>query len=160
MLVLRKMKRFIMVITFELTTLAAIGFYTYLNSSTASIGHILWTTVISTAFLFFAYIMLTEPFTSPRHISNYIPYGMIVGFLYGYNKLGITPEEALLIGNVFTYIIEPNRRLPLKFVHKITEAAGIESFVFSGKNNFKYNAGQYMEWTLSTTATLGATAAT
>jgi ferredoxin-NADP reductase/Na+-translocating ferredoxin:NAD+ oxidoreductase RnfD subunit len=149
MLVLRKMKRFIMVITFELTTLAAIGFYTYLNSSTASIGHILWTTVISTAFLFFAYIMLTEPFTSPRHISNYIPYGMIVGFLYGYNKLGITPEEALLIGNVFTYIIEPNRRLPLKFVHKITEAAGIESFVFSGKNNFKYNAGQYMEWTLS-----------
>jgi len=149
MLVLRKMKRFTMVITFELTTLAAIAFYTYLNSSTAGIGHILWTTIVSTAFLFFGYIMLTEPFTSPRHFSNYMPYALIVGFLYGYNKLGITPEEALLIGNVFTYIVEPNRRLPLIFAHRIQEAAGIESFVFTGKNNFKYTAGQYMEWTLS-----------
>jgi ferredoxin-NADP reductase len=149
MLILRKMKRFTMVIIFELTALAAIIFYAYLNQATINIWHIAWTTLISTAFLFFGYIMLTEPFTSPRHLSNYIPYAMVVGFLYGYSKLGITPEEALLIGNVFTYIVEPNRRLPLKFVHKIQEAAGIESFVFSGKSGFKYTAGQYMEWTVS-----------
>jgi ferredoxin-NADP reductase/Na+-translocating ferredoxin:NAD+ oxidoreductase RnfD subunit len=149
MLVLRKMKRFIMVIIFELTALAAIALQTYLNQSGAAIWHNLWTVIISTGMLFFAYIMLTEPFTSPRHLSNYLPYAILVGFLYGYSKFGITTEEALLVGNVFAYIIEPNRRLPLKFVHKITEAAGIESFVFSGKNNFKYTAGQYMEWTLS-----------
>jgi ferredoxin-NADP reductase len=93
--------------------------------------------------------MLTEPFTSPRHKTNYLPYAAIVGFLYAYTKLGISPEEALLLGNIFTYVIEPNRRLPLAFAHKIQEAEGIESFVFSGKAGFKYSAGQYMEWTLS-----------
>jgi ferredoxin-NADP reductase/Na+-translocating ferredoxin:NAD+ oxidoreductase RnfD subunit len=149
MLVLRKMKRFTAVIAFELTALAAIALQTYLNDSGAAVWHNLWLALISTGMLFFAYIMLTEPFSSPRHISNYLPYALLVGFLYGYSKLGITPEEALLIGNVFAYIVEPNRRLPLKFMHKITEAAGIESFVFTGKNNFKYTAGQYMEWTLS-----------
>jgi ferredoxin-NADP reductase/Na+-translocating ferredoxin:NAD+ oxidoreductase RnfD subunit len=149
MLILRKMKRFIMVITFEVVALALIAFNTYLNQSASAIGHNLWTTLIATPILFFAYIMLTEPFTSPRHLPNYLPYAAIVGFLYGYTKLGISPEQALLIGNVFAYAIEPNRRLPLKFIRKIQEADGIETFAFSGKDGFKYQAGQYMEWTLS-----------
>jgi ferredoxin-NADP reductase len=149
LLVLRKMKRFIMVIAFEIVVFAVIAFNTYLEQSTAQIGHILWISLIGTPLLFFAYIMLTEPFTSPRHMSNYLPYATIVGFLYAYTKFGLSPEQALLIGNIFTYAIEPNSRLPLKFAHKIQEATGIESFVFSGKESFKYKAGQYMEWTLS-----------
>jgi ferredoxin-NADP reductase/Na+-translocating ferredoxin:NAD+ oxidoreductase RnfD subunit len=149
LLILRKMKRFIMVITFEIIALLIIASNTYLNQSASHIGHNLWTTLVATPLLFFAYIMLTEPFTSPRHKTNYLPYAAIVGFLYAYTKLGISPEEALLLGNVFTYAIEPNRRLPLAFAHKIQEATGIESFVFSGKAGFKYSAGQYMEWTLS-----------
>jgi ferredoxin-NADP reductase/Na+-translocating ferredoxin:NAD+ oxidoreductase RnfD subunit len=149
MLVLRKMKRFIMVIIFEVVALAVIAFNTYLDQSASQIGHNLWIVLIGTPILFFAYIMLTEPFTSPRHLSNYLPYATIVGFLYAYNKFGLSPEQALLIGNVFTYVIEPHSRLPLKFARKIQEANGIESFVFSGKESFKYKAGQYMEWTLS-----------
>jgi ferredoxin-NADP reductase len=149
MLVLRKMKRFILVITFEIVALSVIAFNTYLNQSTAQIGHNLWTALIATPLLFFAYIMLTEPFTSPRHISNYLPYAAIVGFMYAYTKFGLSPDEALLIGNIFTYAIEPNRRLPLKFSRKITEAKGIETFAFLGKSGFKYTPGQYMEWTLS-----------
>jgi ferredoxin-NADP reductase len=149
MLVLRKMKRFIMVITFEVVALSVIAFNTYLNQSAGQIGHNLWTALIATHLLFFAYVMLTEPFTSPRHISNYLPYAAIVGFLYSYTKLGISPEEALLLGNIFTYAIEPHRRLPLRFSRRIEEANGIESFEFSGKSGFQYKAGQYMEWTLS-----------
>jgi ferredoxin-NADP reductase len=149
MLVLRKMKRFIMVITFEIVALAVIAFNTYLNQSAGQIGHNLWIALIATPMLFFAYIMLTEPFTSPRHMSSYLPYATIVGFLYAYTKFGLSPEQALLLGNVFAYAIEPNRRLPLKFTRKVSEAAGIESFAFSGKAGFKYTAGQYMEWTLS-----------
>jgi ferredoxin-NADP reductase len=34
-------------------------------------------------------------------------------------------------------------------MHKISEADGIETYAFSGKEGFKYKAGQYMEWTLS-----------
>jgi ferredoxin-NADP reductase/Na+-translocating ferredoxin:NAD+ oxidoreductase RnfD subunit len=149
LLVLRKIKRFTMVIVFEIIALSVIAFDTYLNQSSAQISHNLWTALVATPMLFFAYIMLTEPFTSPRHKSNYLPYAAIVGFLYAYTKLGISPEQALLLGNIFAYAIEPNRRLPLTFANKIQEASGIESFIFTGKAGFKYNAGQYMEWTLS-----------
>jgi len=153
MLVLRKMKRFIMAGTFEVVALAAIALETYLNQSAGQIWHSLWIAIISAPLLFFAYIMLTEPFTSPRHLPNYVPYAILVGFLYGYTKLKISPEEALLIGNIFAYIMEPNRRLTLQFVRKIPEAVGITSYIFSGKDRFKYQAGQYMEWTLSENAT-------
>jgi ferredoxin-NADP reductase len=147
-LILRKMKRFIMAITFELVALAAICAESYLNHNSTDFGHLIWLSLISTSLLFFTYIMLTEPQTTPRHMSNYLPYAVLVGFLYGYTKLGISPEQALLIGNVFAYIIEPNRRFELSFVRKVTEASGIDSFIFSGKEKFKYTAGQYMEWTL------------
>lgn len=148
MLVLRKMKRFIAVIAFEVVALIIIGTLTYLNQSLDQVGHNLWIALVSTPLLFFAYIMLTEPLTSPRRLSNYLPYSVLVAFMYAYTKLHISPEEALLIGNAFAYLIEPNRRIELKFLRKVPEAAGIESFLFSGKQGLKYDAGQYMEWTL------------
>lgn len=148
MLVLRKMKRFVMVIVFELVALAAITLEAYLNQSSPQIGHILWISLTATPLLFLGYIMLTEPLTSPRRLLNYLPYAVLVGFMYGYTKLSIAPEEALLIGNIFAYLIEPNRRIELKFARKVREANGISSFLFSGKQGFKYAAGQYMEWTV------------
>jgi ferredoxin-NADP reductase len=148
MLVLRKMKRFIMVIAFEITALSVIAWQTYLNQSASQVWHNVWLALVSTPLLFFSYIMLTEPLTSPRHVEKYIPYAVLVGFLYSYLTVGLSPEEALLIGNAFAYLIEPNRRMALKFEHRIEEAAGIESFVFSGKDGLKYHAGQYMEWTI------------
>ncbi len=149
MLILRKMKRFIMVITFELVALTIIVTDTYLNQSWAAAGHLLWFTLVSTPILFFAYIMLTEPLTSPRHANAYMPYAALVAILYGYTKLGLSPEEALLAGNAFAYLAEPQRRLLLNFKQKIHEASGIDSFIFSGKNKLKYRAGQYMEWTMN-----------
>jgi ferredoxin-NADP reductase len=148
LLVLRKTKRFTMVFTFIVIAIAAIAAEAYLNQSSPHLAHVIRLSFVSTPLLFLATVMLTEPLTSPRHKSNYIPYAALVAFLYGYTKLGISPEEALLIGNVFAYIIEPNRRIELKFVRKITEAAGIDSFIFTGKSGLKYAAGQYMEWTL------------
>jgi ferredoxin-NADP reductase len=148
LLILRKVKRYTMVAVFIAVALAAILAEAYLNQSSPHIAHLINLTFLSTPLLFFAFIMLTEPLTHPRHATNYFPYAILVGFLYGYTKLGISPEQALLIGNVFAYIIEPNRRIELKFVRKITEVAGIDSFVFSSKQGLKYRAGQYMEWTV------------
>jgi ferredoxin-NADP reductase/Na+-translocating ferredoxin:NAD+ oxidoreductase RnfD subunit len=148
MLILRKMKRFIMAIIFELTVLVLVGTQAYLNQSASQAWHNVWSTLISSGLLFFAYVMLTEPLTSPRHLRNYVPYALLVGLLYSYINFGLEPEQALLLGNIFAYVIEPNRRMQLKFVQKIEEASGIESYIFSGKNNFKYKAGQYMEWTI------------
>jgi ferredoxin-NADP reductase/Na+-translocating ferredoxin:NAD+ oxidoreductase RnfD subunit len=148
LLVLRKIKRYLMVIAFEITALSVIAWQTYLNQSASQVWHNVWLAIISTPLLFFAYIMLTEPLTSPRHLERYLPYAVLVGFLYSYITLRLSPEEALLIGNLFTYLLEPSRRMLLKFEQRIEEANGIESYVFSGKNGLKYHAGQYMEWTI------------
>ena len=66
-----------------------------------------------TAVVFFAVVMLTEPMTSPKRFPLQILYVAIVAFLYqpllslfGQN---LTPEEALLIGNLFSFFVSPSR---------------------------------------------------
>jgi len=73
----------------------------------------------------------------------------LVVVLYSFNKLHVSPEEALLIGNLFTFVVAPNRRYRLSFVRKIQEAEGVYSYIFAVPKKFKFKAGQYMEWTLS-----------
>jgi ferredoxin-NADP reductase len=59
----------------------------------------------------------------------------------------------LLIGNVFAYVVTRDKRLQLAFVKRRKEAEGIYSYLFSGKNRFKYKPGQFMEWTVPTNKT-------
>lgn len=148
LLVARKMKRFIMVTAFLIVYLAILSINVYLNQSFGAIWQNIHIALFSSPLLFLAFIMLVEPLTSPRFMRNYMAYAPLVALLYGYNNFHISPEESLLIGNAFSYLVEPNRRLPLAFMGKQQEAEGIESFVFSGKSGLKYSAGQYLEWTL------------
>lgn len=141
-LILRKMKRFMMFAAF-------MAFYLlYLGFGMAGGSHILWTSLISTQTIFFAVVMLTEPQTSPTALDKYLPYAVIVAVFYSITKLGVNPEEALLIGNLAAFLIAPKRRLALKFVRGAREAEGIYSYVFKKPPRFSYKAGQYMEWTL------------
>ena len=150
-LIMRKMKRFIMAAVFISLYLAILAFTVYLNQSGSAVPHNLWIALSASPLLFFAYVMFLEPLTSPRYAQNYLPYAVLVASLYGFTKLGVSPEEALLVGNLFTYLVEPNRRVALKFVRKVKEAEGIESFMFSGKQGIKFNPGQYLEWTIPQT---------
>ncbi len=144
LLVSRKMKRYTMTgVFFGLTFIVFWVLESGINV------HNTWLLLTASPLLFFAFVMLLEPLTSPRKRSKYIVYSLFVAVLYSYTKFGISPEQALLLGNILTYLIEPNRRMQLKFVRKIREANGIESFVFRGSNRFKYQAGQYLEWTLA-----------
>jgi ferredoxin-NADP reductase len=93
--------------------------------------------------------MLIEPLTSPSQARHYLPYGVLVGLLYSVTRLKLSPEEALLIGNLFACIIAPNKRYQMKFVRRIKEAEGIFSYIFALPKNFKFTAGQYMEWTVA-----------
>jgi glycine betaine catabolism B len=147
-LVLRKMKRYIMATVFITTALVIIALNVYLNQDISAVDNGIWLALVSSPLLFFAFVMLTEPLTSPRHKRNYVPYAFLVAFLYAYTKLRISPEQAILIGNAFTYLFEPNKRMELHLKKTVKEAAGLQSFVFSGKKNFRYDAGQYMEWTI------------
>jgi glycine betaine catabolism B len=144
-LVLRKMKRFTIVGVF----LATYILYLIYGTSSGGSLHFLWLEIIATPVLFFATIMLTEPMTSPTSANKLLPYGILVGLLYSVTKLKISPEEALLIGNIFTFIVAANRRYELKFIRRIKEAEGIYSYAFAWPKRFDFKAGQYMEWALA-----------
>ncbi|MGH7157196.1 MAG: ferredoxin--NADP reductase, partial [Candidatus Saccharimonadales bacterium] len=105
--------------------------------------------LLSTPILFFGFVMLTEPLTSPTTENKYLPYAVLVGLLYSITALKLSPEEALLIGNLFTFLSGANRRYQLKFIRKIKEAEGIYSYIFSLPPKFSFAAGQYMEWTIA-----------
>lgn len=148
LLIMRKMRRYLMVSAFMLTflTIQVINFYAH--HSVGSLTHHVWLSLIGTPILFFAYIMLLEPLTSPLVLIKYLPYALLVGVLYSFTRLRISPEESLLIGNLFAYVLDRSRRYELKLLGKRKEAEGIFSFVFSSKNKLAFAPGQYMEWTL------------
>lgn len=144
-LVLRKMKRFTLVWVF----LATFLLYTIYGTSAGGNLHFLWLELVSTQALFFAIVMLSEPLTSPNTNSKIIPYAALVGVLYSVTKLKLSPEEALLIGNLFTFIVCRNHRYELKFVGKVKEAEGIYSYAFTAPRGFSFKPGQYLEWTIA-----------
>jgi ferredoxin-NADP reductase/Na+-translocating ferredoxin:NAD+ oxidoreductase RnfD subunit len=144
-LVLRKMRRFTMVGVF----LAVYLLYQIYGTNSGGDLHFLWLELISTPVLFFATIMLTEPLTSPYQARQYIPYAVLVGLLYSVTKLKISPEEALLIGNLFVFLAARNRRYDLKFIRRVKEAEDIYSYVFTMPQGLNFAPGQYMEWTIA-----------
>lgn len=144
-LILRKMKRFTMAGAF----LATFILYLIFGTDFGSNAHSLWVELISTQVLFFVVVMLIEPLTSPVKMRDCLLYAIVVGILYTATKLGFSPEEALLVGNLLTFIIARNRRYQLKFVRRVKEAEGIYSYIFTMPKDFRFRAGQYMEWTIA-----------
>jgi ferredoxin-NADP reductase len=102
--------------------------------------------------VFFGTIMLTEPLTTPPTKMLRLYYGGIVGLLFGLQfhigPLFATPELALLLGNIYSYIVSSKQKLLLTLQDKKAIAKEMYEFVFVPKDNFSYRAGQYMEWTL------------
>ena len=144
-LILRKMKRFTMALVF----LAAYILYLIYGTSSGGNTHYLWLELVSTQLLFFAVIMLTEPLTSPTSLKWCLPYAVVVAIGYSATQLKLSPEAALLVGNLFTFIVSRNRRYLLNFVGKTQEAQGIYSYAFTMPKTFSFQPGQYMEWTVA-----------
>ena len=80
----------------------------------------------STPLVFFATVMLTEPLTTPPTTALRIPYGILTGILFApaihFGGIYSTPELSLVIGNVFSYLISPKKKLTLalKNIEKIS----------------------------------------
>lgn len=147
LLVVRKLRKFSLVLSFLAVFLAI------------NLGSGLQITIAESPVLFFVFVMLTEPLTTPPKKNWQIIYGSLVGLLFAPNayigSFYITPEVVLLFGNLFSYIVSPKERLLLKLKEKNQIAPDIYDFIFerSSKNetgkNFVYAPGQYMEWTLA-----------
>src|SRR5262249_43817561 len=116
-------------------------------------GMVLGETFRSSPLLFFAFVMLTEPLTSPGRRLPRLAFAAIVGFLFAPNvHIGgffFTPELALLTGNLFAFAVGPKGRLQLTLRRIERTAADCYDFVFHSPRKLDFRAGQYLEWTLA-----------
>lgn len=149
-LLARKIQRGRMVTIFILTALLVTTAIASLHG-----GHVTVTvrnTLLSSSLFFMAFVMLTEPLTSPARLSQQRWYALLAGALFSpqLHLLGIysTPELVLVVSNVFSYVISPKVRLMPRLTQKISWGPAVKDFVFTPGRKFKYQAGQYMEWTL------------
>lgn len=150
LLIVRKIRRFDLVVTFLVVatiTILSLNFTHGLN-----IYNSLQRIFVSSPLLFFAFVMITEPLTTPPTKRLQIIYGALVGVLFAPQihifSLYSTPELALLVGNIYSYIVSPKKKLMLVLKKKVKLAPSIYNFVFTPDTSMKFRAGQYLEWTL------------
>lgn len=138
-LIIRKIRRWDLVIAFLVAALLAIGPARFTQ------------TLIDTPLIFFASIMITEPLTTPPTQFLRILYGGLVGLLFApqfhIGTIYTTPEIALVIGNIFSYAVSPKYKLLLKLKERIKLTPDTYDFVFATDRPVGYTPGQYMEFT-------------
>ncbi len=150
LLIVRKIHRHALVNSFFITTMVVSLIFTIINhqSLLVVVHHLL----LDSPIWFFALVMLTEPLTSPPTSDLQMAYGVLVGFLFTpqvhFGSLYFSPEMALVVGNIFSYIVSPKYKLVLKLSQKIQLTPDTYDFVFTPEHPIKYRPGQYMEWTL------------
>ena len=150
LLVIRKTRRWHMVLTFFVTTFIATGIFAWLGNHDALTA--LQQAALTSPVFFLGFVMLTEPLTSPSTRGKQMLFGGLVGLLLPpqVNILGFytSPEISIVIANVFAYIISPRVRLSPTLVEKYSVAENSIDFVFNPGGNLTYKPGQYVEWTL------------
>jgi ferredoxin-NADP reductase/Na+-translocating ferredoxin:NAD+ oxidoreductase RnfD subunit len=148
LLVVRKIQRFDLVGSFALVAFVTTVFTTTSGDYVTPIVQ----TLLHSSFFFLAFVMLTEPLTTPPNRLLRVCYGAFVGFLFAPNvHIGtfyMTPELALLIGNVFAYLVSPKGRYMLTLERIEQSAKDVYDFVFISDRAFSFRPGQYLEWTL------------
>ena len=150
LLMVRKMRRSDMVYSFFMSSVITVGVFSILG------GHNLLAAMkellLLSPLFFFAFVMLTEPLTSPATVSLQVIYGVIVGFLFApqvhFGSLYFTPELALLVGNIFTYSAGPKIKERLVLVNRLQLTEDVIEFDFKPLQRFAFSPGQYMEFTL------------
>lgn len=150
-LIIRKVKRHEQILAFFGTALLLLILLSLIRGNNLLL--VLQNTFFESPILFFAFVMFTEPLTSPTRRMTQIIYGVIIGGLYSsqISFLGfyVTPEIALLCGNLFAYFVGMRERLVLKLKSKSNLGANIYEYIFDKPLNFSFIPGQYLEWTLS-----------
>jgi ferredoxin-NADP reductase/Na+-translocating ferredoxin:NAD+ oxidoreductase RnfD subunit len=148
LLIVKKVHRFYMVGAFFIATVVTV-MLTYSGNALNSIPQLL----LHTPIFFFAFIMLTEPLTAPPTMWLRVAYGAFVGVLFApaihLGTIYSTPELALVVGNIFSYLVSPKDKLTLELKERKQIGPGIYEFVFNPGRKMEFEPGQYMEWTLA-----------
>lgn len=108
--------------------------------------------LLSWPLLFFAGFMLSEPLTMPAKKSQQIIEAVLVGILFAvplsFGSFEMTPVLALLIGNLYAFLVSHRRSIMLEFQEMIPLTPTSYELVFKPLKPVHYEAGQYMELTL------------
>ena len=148
-LIVRKIKRGHMVVSFMAAALVATAGFSMLSG-----GDVVSTvikTISHSSLLFLGFVMLTEPLTSPGTLEGQRWYAVLVGVLFApqvhIGSLYSTPELALVSGNILAFLVSPRA----KFVASVAEVkrwgSSVQDFIFD-TGQFRFKPGQYMEFTL------------
>jgi ferredoxin-NADP reductase len=151
LLVLRKTRRFQLFASFLVASLVvaiSLGFAHH-----QSMGYILSTAFKSSPLIFLGTIMLTEPSTTPPRVWQQRIYGLLVGALFTsqlrLGSISATPELALILGNVYAYLVSPKYKLRLLLKKREQIGPQLYDFSFSGAEKLAFQPGQYLEWTMA-----------
>ncbi|MCL4400169.1 oxidoreductase [Patescibacteria group bacterium] len=121
-------------------------------SGGSGIFTVIWKALAESPLLFFAFVMLTEPLTTPPSENLRIVYGALTGFLFApqvhLGSFYLTPELALIISNVFSYAVSSKKKLVLTLDEKTKTGPDTYDFIFKPGEKIKFSPGQYLEWTL------------
>ncbi len=150
LLIIRKIQRVRMFIYYFIATLTSTIFYAIISKSSVSTS--IHDMIFSSAVFFLGFVMLTEPLSSPPTRKKQNIYGILVGFLLPpqvhFGSFYTSPEIALIIGNIYSFLVSPKVTLLPRLKQKLRISKDSVDFVFEPDKKFKYQPGQYMEWTL------------
>lgn len=150
-LVVTKVRRWPMVVAF-----IGVGALVYMVESVTlfndELSTAVWRYAVTGPSLFLAFYMLTEPFTTPPTRWLQIAYGVTVGLIANTTLLmpvvAMTPELALLIGNLVFYPFTLRQKLYLPLQERRPIAADTYEYTFTAPTNVTWQPGQYLEWML------------
>jgi ferredoxin-NADP reductase len=149
LLVVRKLRRFDLVAAFTVVVLGTIAVANPSQPLNAMLQALEYTPL-----MFFAFVMLTEPLTMPNGRLRRVIFAAFVGLLFSpaihFGSAIITPEQAILAGNLLAFAFHPRGRAMLKLQSIREAAADVFDFVFSADRQLAFQAGQYIETTLPT----------
>ncbi len=150
-LVIRKMRQEDTAVIFIAASLVTVCLASLVQN--ASITQQLKQLVAATPLFFVAAIMLTEPLTAPPTRDLKRIYAAIIGFLIvpqiHLGPIYSTPELAIVIGNVFAYLVSSKQRITLRLRRKHKISPEIIDFVFTPSQALAFVPGQYIELTLN-----------
>ncbi len=151
LLLVRKLREERIVGIFILTSLVTICIVSLMQG--LSLPKELQQLLLESPLFFFATIMFTEPLTMPPTQKLRDIYAIMVGILFvpqmHVGPIYSTPELALVVGNLYSYIVSLKHKVMLKLRRKSTIAANIVDFVFKPSHRLAFEPGQYMEFTLA-----------
>lgn len=148
----RKLRRFHLILSFLISFSIVLSLQSLNSVGVSALPNLLQSAFLSPPLLFFTFVMLTEPITSPADRKMRIYFGIFSGVIYAlfsvYLNVFYTLELALIVSNLVFRVLSFSEKFDLILQQKREIANGILEFVFEPTRRISFTAGQYLEWTV------------